>query len=177
MYKEAQQIKSIIDKAERIVIVQADNPDADSLGSALALEHILGDLGKEPLLYCGVDVPTYLRYLDGWDRVTSDLPDKFDASMIVDASTMSLLERLTEAGYQKRLASKPCVVLDHHASVENEVPFATVLLNDHANGSSAGELVYRLASQLKWPLSIDAQTCLMTAILGDTQGLSNQLAS
>jgi len=177
MYKEAQQIKSIIDKAERIVIVQADNPDADSLGSALALEHILGDLGKEPLLYCGVDVPTYLRYLDGWDRVTSDLPDKFDASMIVDASTMSLLERLTEAGYQKRLASKPCVVLDHHASVENEVPFATVLLNDHANVSSAGELVYRLASQLKWPLSIDAQTCLMTAILGDTQGLSNQLAS
>lgn len=177
MYKEAEQIKNIVEKAERIVIVQADNPDADSLGSALALEHILGDQGKEPLLYCGVDVPTYLRYLEGWDRVSSDLPDRFDASIIVDASTMSLLERLTEAGYQKRLAAKPCIVLDHHASVENEVSFAEVLLNDHEHVSSAGELVYRLAKQLQWPLGVPAQTCLMTAILGDTQGLSNQLAS
>jgi len=166
----------IIGKAQKIVIIQADNPDADSLGSALALEHILGDLGKEPYLYSGTDVPTYLRYLEGWDRVQLELPNNFDASIIVDASTMSLLEKMTQAGYQKRLATKPCIVLDHHASVENLVPFATVMLNDHENVSSAGELVYRVTKELGWPLSVEAQTCLMTAILGDTQGLSNQLA-
>ncbi len=177
MYTESGQIKQIIESAQKIVIVQADNPDADSLGSALALEHILGDMGKEPYLYCGVDIPTYLRYLDGWDRVQSELPNIFDASIIVDASTMSLLEKLVQAGYQKRLATKPCVVLDHHASVENEVPFAEVILNDHENVSSAGELVYTLAKELDWQLSVEAQTCVMTAILGDTQGLSNQLAS
>ncbi len=92
MYAEAEQIKQIVDAAQTIVVVQADNPDADSLGSALALEHILGDMGKEPYLYCGVDVPTYLRYLSGWDRVGRELPAKFDASIIVDASTMSLSE-------------------------------------------------------------------------------------
>lgn len=176
MYTESGQIKEIINKAQKIVIVQADNPDADSLGSALALEHILGDLGKEPYLYCGADMPTYLRYLQGWDRVRPELPDQFDASIIVDASTMSLLEKPIQSGYQKPLAAKPCVVLDHHASVENVVPFAEVILNDHENVSSAGELIYRLAHDLEWPLSVSAQTCLMTAILGDTQGLSNQLA-
>lgn len=176
MYAESSRIKQIIDAAQKIVIVQADNPDADSLGSALALEHILGDLGKETYLYAGVDVPTYLRYLEGWDRVQPELPNNFDASIIVDASTMSLLEKLVQAGYQKRLAAKPCVVLDHHASVENVIPFAEVMLNDHENASSAGELVYHLSKELKWPLSVEAQTCLMTAILGDTQGLSNQLA-
>ncbi len=177
MYAEADRIKDIIGKAEKIVIIQADNPDADSLGSALALEHILGDLGKDPYLYCGVDVPTYLRYLDGWDRVRQDLPRQFDASVIADASTMSLLEKLVQSGYKGALAGKPCIVLDHHEAVENAVPFAEVTLNDHENVSSAGELIYRLAQQLEWPLSIEAQTCLMTAILGDTQGLSNQLAS
>jgi bifunctional oligoribonuclease and PAP phosphatase NrnA len=176
MYAPAGHIKQIVDKAQKIVIVQADNPDGDSLGSALALEHILGDLGKEPYLYCGTDMPTYLRYLEGWDRVESDLPNTFDASIIVDASTMSLLEKLVQSGFQKSLAAKPCIVLDHHASVENIIPFAEVILNDHENISSAGELVYRLAQDLDWPLSIAAQTCLMTAILGDTQGLSNQLA-
>lgn len=177
MYSEAEQIDGLLDKAQKVVIVQADNPDADSLGSALAMEHILGDMGKEPVLYCGVEMPTYLRYLEGWDRVRSDLPVKFDASVIVDASTMSLLEKLEQSGQRALLASKPCVVLDHHEAVENVVPFAEVILNDFKGSSSAGELIYKLAKQSGWPLSVQAQTCLMTAILGDTQGLSNHLAS
>lgn len=176
MYDQADQIKQIVSAAQKIVIVQADNPDGDSLGSALALEHILGDMGKEPYLYCGVDIPVYLRYLEGWDRVRPDLPKNFDASIIVDASTMSLLDKLVQSGQKDWLATKPCIVLDHHASVENVVPFASVLLNDHAEASSTGELIYKLASQLEWKCSVAAQTCLMTAILGDTQGLSNQLA-
>jgi nanoRNase/pAp phosphatase (c-di-AMP/oligoRNAs hydrolase) len=65
MYTEAAAIADIIKDAQRIVILQADNPDGDSLGSALALEHILADMGKEPLLYCGVDMPPYLQYLEG----------------------------------------------------------------------------------------------------------------
>ncbi len=62
-------IQNITDQAENIVIIQADNPDADSLASALALEQILGDMGKKVHLYCGVSIPSYLRYLEGWDRV------------------------------------------------------------------------------------------------------------
>jgi phosphoesterase RecJ-like protein len=176
MYAEAEQIKQLIDEAKKIVIIQADNPDADSLGSALALEHLLGDLGKEPYLYAGIDMPTYLRYLSGWDRVQNELPAQFDASIIVDASTMTLLEKLVEAGYQKRLASKPSIVLDHHETVENPVPFATVTLNDPGRAST-GELIYLLAKQVGWKLSSQSQEYIMTTILGDTQGLTNQLAT
>ncbi len=174
-YPEAEQVRQIIDKANKIVIVQADNPDGDSLGSALALEHILGDLGKETTLYCAVDMPTYLRYLPGWDRVQKELPRQFDASIIVDASTMTLFERLEASEGRNWLAAKPCIVLDHHEVVENVIPFATATINDY-KVSSAGELIYHLTKQLGWPLSVEAQECLMTSILGDTQGLSNQLA-
>jgi phosphoesterase RecJ-like protein len=176
MYTEADKIKGIVSKAQKIVIIQADNPDGDSLGSALALEHILGDLGKEAYLYCAVDMPTYLRYLPGWDRVSPDLPPKFDASIVVDASTMTLFERLDGTEYKNWLAAKPCVVLDHHEIVDNLIPFATVTINDGSR-ASAGELIYLLSKQLKWKLSADAQTLIMASILGDTQGLTNQLAS
>jgi phosphoesterase RecJ-like protein len=176
MYSEADQIRQIINAASKIVIVQADNPDADSLGSALALESILGELGKQPYLYCAVDMPGYLRYMKGWDRIQNELPKQFDASVIVDASTMTLLEKLSLSGEQGWLASKPCVVLDHHETVEKVVPFATVMINDHQRAST-GELIYLLASQLDWPLPLAAQKFLTTSILGDTQGLSNQLAS
>lgn len=176
MYPESNKIQEIIAAAHKIVIVQADNPDSDSLGSALALEHILGDMGKEPFLYAGVEMPTYLRYMEGWDRVQKELPKQFDASIIVDASTMTLLEKLQESGQQGWLATKPCIVLDHHEIVENKVPFATVEINDHTR-ASAGELIYVLAKQLEWPLSVKAQEHIMNSILGDTQGLTNQLAS
>ena len=176
MYKEAEQIKKLVDNAHEIVIIQADNPDADSLGSALALEQILGDLGKEPYLYCAVDIPSYLRYNSGWDRVQKDLPRKFDASIIVDASTMTLFERLSASGQQGWLAAKPCAVFDHHKTVDNVVPFANVMINDEKR-ASAGELIYIISKQLDWPLSLTTQEFLAGSILGDTQGLSNQLAS
>lgn len=175
MYDQGQTVADIIASAHKIVIVQADNPDGDSLGSALALELILADMGKEPYLYCAVDMPGYLRYLPGWDRIQKDLPKQFDASVIVDASTMTLFEKLSTSGQQGWLAAKPCVVLDHHQTVDNLIPFATVTINDHTR-ASAGELIYLLGKQLDWPLSVPAQECLMTSILSDTQGLTNQLA-
>ncbi len=176
MYSESSQIDQIVTAAQKIVIVQADNPDGDSLGSALALEHILGDMGKETYLYCAVDMPSYLRYLDGWDRIQRELPKQFDASVIVDASTMTLFEKLTASGQQGWLASKPCIVLDHHQTVENVIPFATVTINDHTR-ASAGELIYLISKKLGWKVSLAAQEFLTTSILGDTQGLTNQLAS
>ncbi len=176
MYSEAEEIKSLVNSAQKIVIVQAENPDGDSLGSALALEHILGDLGKQPYLYCAVDIPTYLRYMAGWDRISKDLPPKFDLSIIVDASTMTLFERLSQSGQQGWLAAKPCIILDHHQVVANAVPFAKITINDHTRAST-GELIYLIAKQLGWPLSVAAQEFITLSILGDTQGLSNQLAT
>lgn len=168
------QIKQIIDAAERIVIVQADNPDADSLGSALALEQILGEMGKSVYLYCGVETPTYLRYLEGWSRINQELPSNFDASIIVDASTMTLLEKLEQSGGKGWLAAKPCIVLDHHHTTDNSIDFANVTLNEPAK-SSTGEVIFDLAAQLNWNIDVTTGEYIMTCILGDTQGLTNEL--
>jgi phosphoesterase RecJ-like protein len=174
-YSEATKVAEIVDSVQKIVIIQADNPDADSLGSSLALEHILGDLGKDVVMYCGVDIPGYLRYLSGWDRVVKDMPSQFEASIVVDASTLTLLEKLSDSGQLAWLKSKPSIVLDHHAIVENKIDFALATVCDD-NVSSTGELVYHLATQLGWTISKDAGANIMTAILGDTQGLTNDLA-
>ncbi len=175
-YTQAADIKALLDGATSIVVMQADNPDADSLGSSLALEHILGDMGKQVWLYCGVDIPAYLRYLAGWDRVTRDLPRQFDASIIVDASTLTLFEKLQQSGEKGWIAAKPCIVLDHHRTVQNQIDFATIELYD-SKSSSSSELIYKLAAQLGWSVNAAAGACMMTGILADTQGLANDLAS
>lgn len=169
------QIKAIIDAADHIVVLQADNPDADSLGSALALEDLLSEQGKQVSLYCSVDPPTYLRHIPGWDRVQTEIPSKFDASIIVDASTLTLFEKLGKSGQQGWIATKPCIVLDHHETTDNSITFANVVHND-PSVSSAGELIYTIAKELNWNVTPVAGACIMSAILGDTQGLTNQLA-
>ncbi|HSX16032.1 MAG TPA: DHH family phosphoesterase [Candidatus Saccharimonadales bacterium] len=169
-----EQIRELVAAAQKIVVVQADNPDADSLGSALALEHILGDLGKDVYLYCGVDVPTYLRYLEGWDRVMNELPSNFDLCIIVDASTYMLFDQLDKTGKMGTLKSKPCIVLDHHATVDKPLDFAKVMLVD-PKSASTGELIFALTRQLDWPLNVQAAEHIMSSILGDTQGLMNDL--
>lgn len=174
VYPESERINTILKNAQRIVILQADNPDGDSLGSALALEHILGDMGKEPFLYCGVDIPTYLRYLDGWDRVSKELPPQFDVSIIVDTSADSLFETLTLSGQKTQISQKPCIVIDHHA-VELSIPFATVVCNYDAVATS--EIIYELASQLNWPLNLEAKKMIAVAIMSDSLGLVTDATS
>lgn len=171
-----EQIKGIIDAAQRIVVLQADNPDADSLGSALALEQILETLGKDVYLYCAVETPEYLKYLEGWSRINQELPTNFDASIIVDASTMTLFEKLRASGNEGWLATRPSIVLDHHQTTDNSVGFATAVLNE-PNKSSTGEVIFDLAQSVDWPIDQESGKYLMTCILGDTQGLTNNLTT
>lgn len=169
-------VPEILACAQRIVILQADNPDADSLGSSLALEQILSELGKSVYLYCAVETPGYLKYLEGWSRVQQELPSNFDLSIIVDASTLTLFQKLQDSGTLGWVASKPCVVIDHHATTDNSITFASVVINEPAK-SSTGEVIFDLAQTLNWPLDAVSGSYLMTSILGDTQGLTNSLTS
>ncbi len=170
-YKEAEKINEIIDSSNKIAIIQADNPDADSLGSALALEQIIGDLGKEPILYCSVDMPTYLHYLSGWDRVTNDIPNDIDCSIIVDTSSESLLESMTRNGKRSIISSKPLIVLDHHITAAN-IEGAEVIVNEKV--VSTGELIYELSQMLGWDLNIDAKNMITASIMSDSLGLTSE---
>ncbi|MGD0284584.1 MAG: DHH family phosphoesterase [Candidatus Saccharimonadales bacterium] len=170
-FKDAEQIQEIINRASKIVILQADIPDGDSLGSALALENIFGDMGKQPFLYCGVHTPEYLRYLTGWDRVSQELPTNFDISIIVDTSADNLFDSLVRSNQHKWLTTKPCIVIDHHMGTPN-ISYATVVFNRPAVATS--EVIYQLAKKLNWPLNHDANENLLAAMMSDSLGLTSE---
>ena len=170
----AKQIAQIINDAKDIAIIQADNPDLDSLASSLALEQILGDMGKATHLYCGVDLPSYLHYIEGWDRVASELPKKFDASIIVDTASQALLEQLDKSGAMSWVAARPAIVIDHHAT-EATISFAKVLYSQPAVATA--ELIYELSGELGWQLNGVARKMIAIAILSDSLGLMSEATS
>jgi len=168
------ELHNLISQSEKIVVIQADNPDGDSIASSLALEAILTDIGKEVSMYCGVDIPGYLRYLNGWDRVVNQLPNEFDLSIIVDTSSLLLLESLQKSGQINWLRSKPSIVIDHHKS-EATIDFAKIY-NDPA-AASCTEVIYHIAKENKWTIPIDAAEFIAVGILSDSLGLISESTS
>lgn len=161
----------LIDSAQNILIIQADNPDGDSLASSLALEALLFDQGKSVTMYCAVNIPTYLRHISGWDRVVNELPSQFDISIIVDTSSIELLETLTKTGQIAWVRSKPCVIIDHH-STSPTIDFASTIINEPS--ASTGEVIYGLAGENNWTFDKESAEYIAYSILFDTLGLSSE---
>ena len=162
----------IIRNAKSIVVIQAENPDGDSLGSSLALEEILGDLGKKVVLYCPVNIPTYLGYIKGWDRVVDEFPRDFDLSIIVDTASATLLDRAIVPENLALIKQHPAVVIDHHVT-EGTIPFEHLALTD-ATKVATGELIFDLAKATGWRINPQAAEHLVISILADSLGLMTE---
>ena len=169
MYDKA---KELITAAHKIVIIQAENPDGDSLGSALALEEILGDLGKDVVLFCPVEIPKYMRYIKGWDRVVNYCDTSADLAIIVDTMADVLLTKVLDApGVRHFLETTAVLVIDHHETASN-LSFNHTPLVEEAVASSV--VIYNLATNAGWAINYQAAEDMMIAIMSDSLGLTVQ---
>lgn len=157
-----------------VLILQPENPDGDSVASALALEEILGDAGKEVIIYSYVHIPDYLGYIQGIDRITEEFPNKFDATIIVDTVTASLLENTLKGAKLNAISKKPVLILDHHPT-ENNLPLENAeFYGGEGQCVATGEIVYHLAMQNKWDINQTAATHIVESMLADTLGLTTE---
>lgn len=172
--QQFKQLGELVDAAQHILLLSPDHMDGDSLATMLALEEILGDLGKDITMYATGRVEDYLKHLPGWDRVGDRWPAGFDLAVLVDTGAPSSVPRLLEL-HHAELRRRPWVVMDHHGS---RTPFEGAIL-EIADGSvaSTSELVYRAALELGWPLNPHACRLMVNSIMADTLNLTNSLAT
>lgn len=169
MYDSAIQL---ITEAQKIIVIQAENPDGDSLGSSVALEEILGDLGKDVILYCPVEIPKYMRYIKGWDRVVTDFDTSADLAIIVDTAADVLITKVLDTpGVRAFLESHPVLVMDHHTTASN-LSFEHTMLS--ADVVATGELLHGLAAAAGWKINEQAAEDMLIAIMSDSLGLTTQ---
>ncbi len=151
----------------RICIIQAENPDGDSLGSAIALDYILDQ--TENSLYCPVDIPEYLHYFEDWSRVSAEFDYKADGYIIVDTAASVLLSKLlSDLAIKNSLYSKPVLVIDHHETEDDlDFPHESVIETRPA----CADLIYQAAKACELKIPEPATTALYAAIASDTLGL------
>lgn len=153
----------------RICVIQAENPDGDSLGSAIALDYLLSD--KEVSLYCPVDVPKYLRYFMDWSRVTNEFDFKADGYIIVDTAAEVLLSKLlNDSAIKNRLYNAPVLVIDHHETPDDlNFPHESIIEVRPA----CAELIYSIAKDQNIEINVEAAETIFQGILSDTLGLTS----
>ena len=115
----ATQIWSSIQHAHSIIIISHRNPDADSIGSNLALYELLTKHGKNVTPVCVDPMPQEVKFLKNIEKFELDFdPNKIDLIICVDAGSGKQTGFLTK--YPRIQTNRHALInIDHHASNEN----------------------------------------------------------
>ena len=168
--RQWKELEQRIQFASSFVITTHQNPDADGLGSELALYYVLKKMGKEVFVFNISPTPESLKFLDP-DQICQryvpplhqSLLSRVDMFFVLDAGSFL---RIGQLGQDAVNAKRPIIAIDHHPK-ENNPLYLQEIVNE--KDCSVGKLIYEFI-QCCYPQHMDKQiaTSLYTAIAGDT---------
>lgn len=154
--------------AQRLTAIGHENPDADTLGAALAIRMVGERLGIPAEVVMADGVPPYLQFLPGVDAVRSAPAFDPDVAVIVDAGELARIGSVAVENADW-LAKARIVNIDHHVSNPG---FGAVNLVD-ADAASTCEMVALLLPELGIDLDAEMATVLLAGIVNDTHTFSH----
>ncbi len=160
---EAAQVARAVEAASRIFIAVHENPDADAVGSLLAMRSMLLSLGKQVHPAAPTPAPDRFAYLAGWDSIVTEPPPwPPDLGIALDCDGSDRL-----AGLEEALLACPTVIdIDHHRGLE---PFGDIQFVVPVAAATA-QLVAEIAPELDLSPTPEQASALYTGLIADTGG-------
>jgi len=165
-----QRFAEVVRSAAKIVLTIHHRPDGDCVGSALAMRHILLQLGKEVRIIAPHRTPPTLAFLDPHHHVTAleDMTEgdthylqTADLFFVLDTSSW---QQLGEMATPFRESSAKKIVLDHH--VKGDDIGAEMFIN--FNAEATGALVVQAADALGVPMTLGIAEPAFVALATDS---------
>jgi len=155
-------IASILNKGKSFLLTTHNDPDADGIGSMLALGKSLIDSEKNVILLTQEPVPAPLGFLKNADLIVQEYDSQmhFDAVLVLDCADILRLGK-HRSGLE---GFKPLINIDHHDT--NDL-FGDLNLVD-PKISSTGELIYQLIRRAGLPVGFSVAENVFVAIQNDT---------
>lgn len=138
-------------------------PDADALGSAIALARSARLAGKDSVASFGDPfvVPKAFTFMDLDVLVPpSEFPQEPEVMVAFDTASLDRLGSLRPMAE----AAGTLIVIDHHASNTGFGDVSIVV----PDAAASGQLAYHLIRELDWPIDEEVATALWAAIVSDT---------
>lgn len=161
-------VAEAIGKARHALVATHENPDADTIGAALAIATLIEARGGHATLVCTDPIPELYRFLPRVERFHTDLEPgpAYDLLVVCDCGTLDRIGAI-RSRHRALFDRLPRVVIDHHVSNDGSGP------TDWIDPGSAAtcEMVTLLATRLDLPLDSAGgalATALMAGIVMDT---------
>ncbi len=160
---EQDQVVGALRHAERLLLTTHENPDGDALGSLLAMQLMLEQLGKDSLMYVSPDeFPLPWEYRNWtFDRLVGAPPDDVDDRTIVFLDCGNI-DRMPVDFLQRE--GLRILNIDHH---HDNTRFGSVNLVV-PEASCTAEIVWRLGKELGAELTKEIANALYTGLITDT---------
>ena len=158
---------ALLRRHDRPLLMTHIRPDADGLGSQLALADALRALGKRPRVAIASPLPPRYRFLDPDRTVIEDfrLPGAdfagCDCVVVLDTGTWN---QLGDFGEFLKASRVERAVVDHHRTQDDLGGLAFV----DVSAEATGRLTYEIIRALGAPLSREAANHLFMAVATDT---------
>lgn len=163
------ELLSILKKQNSFIITSHVNPDADAIGSEIAVAGVLEQLGKEYFILNTSTTPYNLEFLDTKnavskfdDEIHSEIFGKADCAIFLDLNYVNRTVRMEES-FKNFNGEMICI--DHHTKPEN---FADFQIIDETK-SSTGEIIFDFINEIEeLKFTEDIATAIYSAIMTDT---------
>jgi len=162
-----QRFKSLISKAKIIVITTHVGPDADGIGSQIALALALRQLGKQVYCINEEDLQSRYKYLDKKNvvRGSNDFQrkkiKKIDLFIVVDANS---IDRIGDNLKELSQKSVDLLFIDHHPTSEEFIALHCI----DTSSAATGEIIAKLIKEMKISFSFEMALALYTSIIINT---------
>ena len=169
-----QSFQELLNSPQKVVITCHFKPDADALGSSLALAGFLKKLNHIVSVITPSDYPEFLNWMPGNDSVIVYEKGKNDFlinKLIAEATLLfcldfSALSRIQDLEKPVALSKAHKVIIDHHTNPE---AFAEFVFHD-TKAAATAELIYDLIEKLGKTDLIDTEigACIYAGLMTDT---------
>ncbi|HEX5030826.1 MAG TPA: bifunctional oligoribonuclease/PAP phosphatase NrnA [Candidatus Eisenbacteria bacterium] len=156
--------RAFLEAHREFLILSHVDPDADAIGSCLALARAIRGMGKGTAVVNDSPLPDSLRFLPDSDQVLrpSDVQGRaFDAAFVLDCSS---LDRVGPDAARLVVAGMPVANVDHHAA--NDGFGDPRLVN--VDASATAELIHEILEACGLPIDADTAECLYAGVASDT---------
>ncbi len=154
--------------ADKILFVSHRAPDADTVGSALALGAYAEWLGKKTRYFCVDPLPPNFSFLQNYHLFLNDAAifnDNFDLVIFMDCSERHRAGVPDILRYKKQT----WISIDHHLLTEAVGDFE--IRDEHAAANC--EIIYKFLRYKNFPIDKETATAILSGLLLDTGCLSN----
>lgn len=173
MQEKLNELKLLLQNKKNIVITIHRGPDADALGSALALSDVLKQLNHNVTVVSPNDYASFLYWMKGNNEVVVfteqtekaiEITNNADLIFLLDFNDLSRIGEYTET---VRNSSSTKIMIDHHQ--DPNMNDADLVFSDTSSCSTA-QLLFEILDGLSFKSMInkDVAECIYAGIMTDT---------